>query len=180
TGRAWRTVPNGAIRGNRNVVRKISFPAIETNKIRVVVLNALGGESRITEIEAWHVNDLPQAKIAIAGKRNTKNITKDSAVNFVTEVFDLDGKIHEYELDFGDNSNTYEWEFDHQKPGNKPKLTHRHVYEKEGTYAVKLRLVDDSNEANETTMVVNVVAPPVRPEPTANPTARNRSRQRRN
>lgn len=177
TGRAWRTVPNGAIRGNRNVVRKISFPAIATDKIRVVVLNALGGESRITEIEAWHVNDLPQAKIAIAGQRTAKNITTNSAVNFVTEVFDTDGKIHEYELDFGDNSNTYEWEFDHQKPGNKPKLTHRHVYEKEGTYTVKLRLVDDSNEANETTMVVNVVDPP---EPTANRTAGSRSKQRRN
>ena len=93
----------------------------------------------------------------------------------MTEVFDIDGKIHEYELDFGDNSNTYKWEFDHQKPG-KPKLTHRHVYEKEGTYTVKLRLVDDSNEANETTMVVNVVDPP---EPTANPTARNRSKRLR-
>lgn len=168
TGRAWRTVPNGAIRGNRNVVRKISFPATATNKIRVVVLNALGGESRITEIEAWHLNDLPQAKITLQGKRNAKNITTNSAVNFVTEVFDLDGTIREYELDFGDDSNTYEWEFDHEKPGNKPKLTHSHVYKKEGTFTVKLRLVDDSNDANEMTMVVNVVAPPVQPKPAAN------------
>jgi hypothetical protein len=167
TGRAWRTVPNGAIRGNRNVVRKISFPVIATNKIRVVVFNALGGESRITEIEAWHVNDLPQAKIKLGGKHNAKNITTNSAVNFLTEAFDIDGKIHEYELDFGDNGNTYEWEFDHQKPGDKPRLTHRHVYENEGTYTVKLRLVDDNNEANETTMVVNVIDPPVRSKSTA-------------
>lgn len=97
----------------------------------------------------------------------------------MTEVFDVEGKIHDYELDFGDNSNIYEWEFDHQKAGDRPKLTHRHVYEKEGTYTVKLRLVDDSNEANETTMVVNVVDPPVRAESTANQTSRNRSKQRR-
>lgn len=171
TGRAWRTVPNGAIRNNRNVVRKISFPALTTNKIRVVVLNALGGESRITEIEAWHINDLPQAKISIAGKRNAKNIATNSTVNFVTEVFDIDGSIRSYELDFGDNGNTYEWEFDYQKPGNRPKLTHSHVYKKEGTYTVKLRLVDDSNEANETTMVVNVIDPPVRPAPAAKQTS---------
>ena len=56
TGRSWRTVPGGAIRGNRNVWRMVSFPVLATNRIRVVVRNALGGASRITEIEAFHVN----------------------------------------------------------------------------------------------------------------------------
>lgn len=160
TGRAWRNVPNGAIRGNRNVVRKISFPVLATNKIRVVVLNALGGESRITEIEAWHLNDLPQAKITVEGNRNAKNIATKSAVNFLTEAFDIDGSIRSYELDFGDDESEYEWEYDHKKPADNPKLTHSHVYEKEGTYTVRLRLVDDNNEANETTMVVTVIDPP--------------------
>jgi len=35
------------------------------DKIRVVVLNSIDGETRITQIEAFHLNDLPQPKIAV-------------------------------------------------------------------------------------------------------------------
>src|SRR4030095_6860603 len=54
-GRIWKNVPGGAIRGNRNVWRKIAFPTITTTKIRVVVRKGLSGYSRIMEIEAFHV-----------------------------------------------------------------------------------------------------------------------------
>lgn len=149
TGRTWRTVPNGAIRGNRNVWRMISFPAVATNKIRVLVLNAVDGESRIAEVEAFHVNDLPQAKIVSQTKAET-----NSAVHFRTEFSDRDGVIQHYELDFGDD--TYEWHFDPRKPGDKPRLTHSHVFKEQGTYNVRLRVVDDSNEAAETTIIVTI------------------------
>jgi hypothetical protein len=53
TGSAWATVPGGSITGNNLVWRKITFPALSTSAIRVVVNGSLGGYSRITEIEAW-------------------------------------------------------------------------------------------------------------------------------
>jgi PKD repeat protein len=157
TGRSWRTVPGGAIRGNRNVWRMISFPVIATNKIRIVVNSALGGASRITEIEAFHLNDLPQAKLI-----STKNARTKAAVQFRSDVSDRDGTIQHYELDFGDGTAPYEWHFDGPKAGPKPRLTHSHVYEKEGTYNVRLKVVDDGNEATETTNVVTVTVPPKR------------------
>ena len=157
TGRTWRTVPNGAIRGNRNIWRKISFPPVSTNKIRVLVRNSADGESRIAEVEAFHVNDLPQAKLL-----SKINARTNSPQDFRIEAFDRDGTIQHYELDFGDDSNTYEWHFDPTKPGQKPLLTHSHVYKEEGTYKVKLRVVDDSNEATETALVVTITNPPKR------------------
>lgn len=157
TGRDWRTVPGGAMRGNRNVWRKISFPVVTTDKIRVVVLNALGGESRIIEIEAFHLNDLPQAKIIAKPQGHTK-----SSVHFDTRAFDIDGSIRKYELDFGDDTDEYEWTFDAKKAGDKPRVTHSHVYKKEGTYRVTLRVVDDSNESSETTFIINITDPPER------------------
>ena len=163
-GRKWQTVPGGAIRNNRNIWRMISFPEIATDKIRVVVHNSIDGESRITEIEAFHLNDLPQPKIFVGnGKRITaaKGQT-NSPVQFRIAAFDRDGKIEHYELDFGDDTSTYEWHFDRQKPGDKPRLTHSHVYDSAGTYEVKLRVVDDSNESSEIKMTVTITDPPKR------------------
>ena len=177
TGRAWRTVPNGAIRGNRNVWRMISFPALTTDKIRVVVRKAMGGQSRITEIEACHLNDLPQAKIVVTDRRNAKVVAKakgytDSPVYFRTEAFDRDGSIRTYELDFGDKDSDYEWNFDAQKRGDKPELIHTHTYDRAGTYKVRLKVVDDNDEPNDTTILVTITDPP---KTTAKPTVRNKS-----
>ena len=155
TGRAWRNVPGGAIRNNRNVWRKVSFPEITTRKIRVVVLNALGGESRITEIEAIHLNDLPNAKIFVTGERYS-----NTAVRFRLEAFDPDGTILRYELDFGDDTASYEWSHDYRKPGDNPQLTHSHVYAEAGTYNVKLKVFDNSEENTETTVVLTITDPP--------------------
>ncbi|MET0623774.1 MAG: hypothetical protein ABW250_12390 [Pyrinomonadaceae bacterium] len=51
-GAQWVTVPGGAITNNNLVWRKVTFPAVTTSKVRVVVHNALGGRSRIVEVEA--------------------------------------------------------------------------------------------------------------------------------
>ncbi|HEV3468627.1 MAG TPA: hypothetical protein VG148_04855, partial [Pyrinomonadaceae bacterium] len=53
TGSAWATVPGGAITGNNKVWRKVTFPALTTTKIRVLVKKALAGNSRIVEVEAY-------------------------------------------------------------------------------------------------------------------------------
>ena len=52
-GTAWATVSGGNITGNNLVWRKITFPAVTTDRIRVVVYASLAGYSRITEIEAY-------------------------------------------------------------------------------------------------------------------------------
>ena len=155
TGQAWRNVPGGAIRNNRNVWRRISFPELTTRKIRVVVLNALGGESRITEIEAIHLNDLPTAKITVTGERHT-----NSAMQFRLDASDRDGRIQQYELDFGDYTESYKWSRDYRKPGDKPQLTHTHTFAETGTYNVTLKVMDDSEEITATTVVVTITEPP--------------------
>ena len=153
-GRAWVTVPGGAVRGNRNIWRMINFPAVVTDKIRVVVLNSIDGQSRITEIEAFHLNDPPQPKLA-GGRKGYTN----SPIDFRIAGFDRDGKIEYYELDFGDDTGPYEWHFDRALPRIKPLLIHSHKYESEGTYEVKLKVVDDSNEAAETKILVTITDP---------------------
>ena len=52
-GADWVTVSGGSITGNNLVWRKITFPAVTTDRIRVVVYTSLAGYSRITEIEAY-------------------------------------------------------------------------------------------------------------------------------
>ena len=52
-GSAWVTVPSGSVTGNTQVWRHFSFPAVTTERIRVVVNGALAGYSRIVEIEAY-------------------------------------------------------------------------------------------------------------------------------
>ncbi len=165
TGRGWLTVPGGAIRNNRNVWTKVSFPELATRKIRVVVRNALHGESRITEIEAIHLNNLPTARIAVKG--NPRAIAKataftNSPVHLRTDAFDPDGRIHNYELEFGDETARYEWSYYHEEGVKRPplQLTHTHVYKSAGTYEVKLRVIDDSDESNETTLVLTITDPP--------------------
>lgn len=52
-GAAWRTVTGGSVSGNNRVKRSFTFPAVTTDRIRVVVSEGLGGYSRVTEIEAF-------------------------------------------------------------------------------------------------------------------------------
>ena len=59
TGSAWQTVPGGSVTGNNKVWRKFTFTPVSTRQVRVLVLNALGGYSRITELEAYSVADTP-------------------------------------------------------------------------------------------------------------------------
>jgi hypothetical protein len=53
TGTAWATVPGGSITGNRQVWTRLSFPALTTDRILVVVTRTADAWSRIVELEAW-------------------------------------------------------------------------------------------------------------------------------
>lgn len=60
SGATWVTVPGGAVTGNDRVWRTFTFPAITTDRVRVLVQAAAGGVSRVVELEAYesgtHVN----------------------------------------------------------------------------------------------------------------------------
>jgi hypothetical protein len=51
-GSNWVTVPGGSVSGNSNVWRKFTFTPVYTDRIRIVINNALSGYSRVTEVEA--------------------------------------------------------------------------------------------------------------------------------
>jgi probable HAF family extracellular repeat protein len=51
-GSAWVTVPGGVVTNNGLVWRKVTFPEVTTTKVRVVIHNAMGGRSRLVEVEA--------------------------------------------------------------------------------------------------------------------------------
>ncbi|HEY0169835.1 MAG TPA: hypothetical protein VGB98_02195, partial [Pyrinomonadaceae bacterium] len=51
-GAQWVTVPGGTVTNNGLVWKRLTFPAVTTTKVRVVVHNAVGGRSRLVEVEA--------------------------------------------------------------------------------------------------------------------------------
>ncbi len=53
TGSAWATVPGGSVSGNNLVWKKISFAAVTTTRIRVMVNASTDGVARIAEVEAY-------------------------------------------------------------------------------------------------------------------------------
>ncbi|MCA1614954.1 MAG: hypothetical protein LC795_15150 [Acidobacteria bacterium] len=52
-GAAWAAVPGGSVSGNNRVWKKLTFPALTTNRVRVLVGGAADGVARLTEVEAW-------------------------------------------------------------------------------------------------------------------------------
>jgi RHS repeat-associated protein len=52
-GSSWLTVPDGSVTGNNKVWKKLTFPAINTSRIRVLTSASPDGHSRVAEIEAW-------------------------------------------------------------------------------------------------------------------------------
>jgi len=53
TGTAWQAVPGGVVRGNNLVWRRLTFAALTTSRIRVLVEQAPVAFSRVVEIEAY-------------------------------------------------------------------------------------------------------------------------------
>ena len=52
-GSGWVTVPGGTVTGNDRAMRVITFPAITTSKIRVLVTAGRSYWTRIVEVEAF-------------------------------------------------------------------------------------------------------------------------------
>jgi RHS repeat-associated protein len=66
-GSAWMTVPGGQVStDNYNVWRRFTFTPVTTDKIRVLVHNALSNQSRVVELEAYAAAS-PNVALAING-----------------------------------------------------------------------------------------------------------------
>jgi hypothetical protein len=52
-GSAWVDLPNGVVTDNNKVWRRITFPAVTTHRVRILVTKALAGLSHITEVEVY-------------------------------------------------------------------------------------------------------------------------------
>jgi hypothetical protein len=62
TGSAWATVTGGAITGNNHVWVQVTFTAVTTTKIRILVHSSQDGQfSRCVELEAWTAPSAPGA-----------------------------------------------------------------------------------------------------------------------
>ena len=58
-GAQWLTVPGGTITGNQYVRRTVTFPAVTTSRIRVVITGASDSYSRLAEVEAYEATAAP-------------------------------------------------------------------------------------------------------------------------
>lgn len=59
TGSEWAAVPGGVIRGNTLVWRRVTFPALTTARIRILVERAADNSSRLVEVEAYAAGSVP-------------------------------------------------------------------------------------------------------------------------
>lgn len=59
SGTAWVTVTGGSITGNNLVWKKVTFPALTTDRIRLQINGSIDGYSRIVEIEAYTTGAAP-------------------------------------------------------------------------------------------------------------------------
>ncbi len=83
--------PNGSITGNDRVWRKMTFPAVTTTKVRVVVTGALAGYSRITEVEAWGAAPTAPLNQALASNGATATASSSYSSNYpASSVIDGD------------------------------------------------------------------------------------------
>ena len=66
-GSQWVTAPSGNVTGNNRVWRKVTFPPVTTDKVRVLIHKTADGKARLQEVEAysadlgWGTEDYPVA-----------------------------------------------------------------------------------------------------------------------
>lgn len=101
-GSSWQTVPSGSVTSNNKVWNRFTFSNITTDKVRVNITNALGGYSRVTEIEAYESGG--------AGS----SYTYDSAGIVTNDGMHSYGYDSENRLVSVDGGTTASYAFDHQ------------------------------------------------------------------
>ncbi|WP_198937822.1 Ig-like domain-containing protein, partial [Pelomonas sp. KK5] len=99
TGSAWLDVPGGNVTGNNLVLRSFAFPAISTDRIRVLVNGAIGGNSRVVELEAWSATSTNAApSVSITAPPNGTSYTAPARITLSATAADSDGTIAKVEF----------------------------------------------------------------------------------
>jgi hypothetical protein len=84
-GSGWATVPGGSVTGNDRVLRKFSFGAVTTTKMRALIHAGADGYSRVWEFEAWgtaaQTTPPPSGRINVAAESNGATATSSSQFN---------------------------------------------------------------------------------------------------
>ena len=82
-GTSWKIIPGGSISGNNLVWRKITFAAVSTNKIRMIIRGSQSGDfSRVIELEAFD-NGVNVAAKANGGSVRASSEYLDASDNIV-------------------------------------------------------------------------------------------------
>ena len=100
-GSAWVTVPGGSISGNNLVRRQIMSQAVTTDRIRVLVNAALGGYSRITEIEVYNAvssGDHVPPTVTLTAPASGATYTAPATISLTATASDPDGTISKVEF----------------------------------------------------------------------------------
>jgi hypothetical protein len=87
-GSTWATVTGGSIAGNNRVWKKLTFTELTTDKIRVVVSNALYGRSRLVEVEAYGLaaQAAPRVNVAAAANGATASASSIQGAGFAASA----------------------------------------------------------------------------------------------
>ena len=154
-GTGWAMVPGGSVTGNNLVWRQFTFPAVTTDRIRVVVNAALAGYSRIIEIEAYSTsggtgNNPPT--VTLTSPINGATYTAPATIDLTAIASDPDGTISKVEFYNGATllaiattaPYTFSW-----------------VNVAAGTYTVSAKAFDNLNVVTTSTAVTVTVSAPV-------------------
>jgi hypothetical protein len=84
-GSTWVTVAGGSVTGNDRVLRKFTFPAVTTTRIRTLIHATADGFSRVWELEAWGTTAAqdtpPSGRINVAAEASGATATASSQYN---------------------------------------------------------------------------------------------------
>ena len=95
TGSAWTAVAGGNVLNNTRIWRQFNFAAVTTSRIRVWVTRALGGRSRVVEIEAYAVWGAANEAPAVTLTSPLAGVTFPVSTPVVLEAtaIDVDGSV---------------------------------------------------------------------------------------
>ena len=99
-GSAWVTVPGGSVSGNNLVWRKFNFPAVGTDRIRVLVDGSLSRYSRVVEVEAYRNDGSPSNQppsVSISQPLDGAAFVAPASITLNADALDSDGSISKVE-----------------------------------------------------------------------------------
>jgi RHS repeat-associated protein len=85
------------VTGNTLVKRSVNFTAFTTDRIRINVTNALGGYSRITEVEAWTSVDQPPS-VTLTSPADNTSYNAVATIPITATATDSDGTVSKVEF----------------------------------------------------------------------------------